>query len=286
VLASTTPHEILVQSDSGRYLWLRIDMAGNGQNTPIIHQIDIYAPRQSSFQYLPPVFHEDAESAHFLDRYLSYFDVIYDEIATVVESFAAYLDPAGVPSGDFLTWLGSWLDLEFLNAWDDDVRRSVIQQAIALYKARGTIAGLRRLIALYTGIEPIIIEHFRLVDYDGATPGWVDDTLYLAGVRLAARTQDEAKHRFTVVVPRHIVSDDNAQLTLMRMIDAQKPAHTFYDVLSYTPGIRIGCQSMIGVDTLIGDYPAGTLGSLRLGQSSQLDTHDRHLNVGGSRLHN
>jgi hypothetical protein len=53
----------------------------------------LYAPRQSSLQFLPPVFQEDAVSADFLDRFLSYFDTVFDEIESQIEQFTAYLDP-------------------------------------------------------------------------------------------------------------------------------------------------------------------------------------------------
>jgi hypothetical protein len=36
------------------------------------------------------------------------------------------------------------------------------------------------------------------------------------------------------------------------------------------PGVRIGCQSSIGIDMLIGSYPAAPLGEMNLAQSSQL----------------
>ena len=55
-----------------------------------------------------------------------------------------------------------------------------------------------------------------------------------------------------------------------RLIDAQKPAHTQYAIRVVHPGLRIGCQSTIGVDALIGPYPSASLGELKLAQSGQL----------------
>lgn len=78
------------------------------------------------------------------------------------------MDPDGVPAGDFLTWLGSWLDLKFLAEWPDGTRREFVRRAIELYKLRGTIAGLQEVLRLHTGLQPpqpIIIEHFRLRGY-------------------------------------------------------------------------------------------------------------------------
>lgn len=42
---------------------------------------------------------------------------------------------------------------------------------------------------------------------------------------------------------------------IRRALDAVKPAHTAYDLLLVEPRFRVGVQSTIGIDTIIGDYP-------------------------------
>ncbi|MCA9941569.1 MAG: hypothetical protein KC418_23175, partial [Anaerolineales bacterium] len=83
--------ELLIQSSPGACLWLNVELRGNGTATPLIRSMTLYAPRQSSLNYLPPVFREDAVSADFLNRYLSYFDTIFDEIETLIAVFTGYL---------------------------------------------------------------------------------------------------------------------------------------------------------------------------------------------------
>ena len=259
--------ELLIQSSPGACLWLNVELRGNGTATPLIRSMTLYAPRQSSLNYLPPVFREDAVSADFLNRYLSYFDTIFDEIETLIAVFTGYLDPDGVPSGDFLAWLGSWLDLTFLAEWSDATRRAFVRQAIALYKQRGTLAGLQAILRLHTGLQgphPVIIEHFRLRDYAarrdiGDPPG----PYYLAGAPLDPHV-GEIAHHFTLVLPQKAAADVEALQTLRQLIDAQKPAHTRYQIRPVSPGIVIGCQSTIGVDMLLGSPPPRPLGLLAL----------------------
>jgi hypothetical protein len=57
-------------------------------------------------------------------------------------------------------------------------------------------------------------------------------------------------------------------------VEVQKPAHTVFQLRFVRPGVRIGCQSTVGVDTLVGDYPSEPLGELRLGQSGRIGTPD------------
>ncbi len=266
--------EVLIQSSRGRYLWVQVTLNSNGRVTPLIRSMTLYAPRASSLQYLPPVFQEDAVSADFLDRYLSYFDTVFDEIESQIERFTGYVSPDGVPTGEFLIWLGSWLDLQFLAEWPDSTRREFVRRAIGLYKLRGTITGLQEVLRLHTGLrapQPVIIEHYRMRNYQAhhKAGGLVDGKPFLAGYAFLPGDK-EIVHHFTVVLPDQAAPDDEALETLHRLIDAQKPAHTQYDIRIVHPGVRIGCQSTIGVDALIGPYPSAALGELRLAQSGQL----------------
>ena len=265
--------ELLIQSPPGRYLWLSVEFRSNGTATPLIRALTLYAPRQSSLSYLPPVFHEDAGSASFLDRFLSYFDTVFNEIETLLVAFTGYLDPDGAPAGDFLAWLGSWFDFTFLAEWSDATRRAFVRQAIALYKQRGTLPGLQAILRLHAGLpapHPLIIEHFRLRDYDARRdvpdpPG----PYYLAGAPLDPPA-NEIAHHFTLALPQKAAADAAALQTLQRLIEAQKPAHTRYQIRLVAPGIAIGCQSTIGVDMLLGSAPPSPLGDLSLAPGSYL----------------
>jgi phage tail-like protein len=266
--------EVLIQSAPGQYLWLDVELNGDGASTPLVRAITLYAPRRSSLQYLPPVFHDDAVSAHFLDRFLSYFDTIFDEILTQIERFTAYLDPDGVPSGAFLNWLGSWLDVVYLSEWDEQTRREFVRRAIALYKQRGTVGGLQEVLRLHAGLSapmPAVIEHYRLRNYAARHEGGglVDGQLYLGGSALTPEAAEVA-HHFTVLLPERAVPSEDAYATVRHVIDGQKPAHTHYELRVFKAGLRVGCQSTVGVDALIGPYPTAPLDELKLGQSSQL----------------
>ena len=208
-----------------------------------------------------------------------------------IERFTGYLDPDGVPPGDFLTWLAGWLDITFLAEWPDSIRREFVRQAITLYKQRGTVPGLQAILRLHTGLQPphpFIIEHFRLRDYlerrEVDEPDLADNRLYLAGVPVEPEP-DELAHHFTVVLPDNFSLDGTDALeTLERLINAWKPAHTVYQVLLVQPGLRIGCQSTIGVDALIGLYPDAPLGDMKLAQSGRLVPGSPAPRLGHSRL--
>jgi len=248
------PAEILVQSPAGRYLWVRLEMFGDGTQTPRISGIDVHGPRRSSLADLPAPFREDPESAAFLDRFLSYFDTVFAEISARHRSTPALFDPMAVPAGPFLAWLASWFDITFLPTWPEATRRRMVAEAIAMYRRRGTIAGLRQMLQWHTGLPepvPAIIEHFRVT-----TP------IYIAGGALAPTAP---AHAFTIVLPASAAPDDDARLTLERVIAAAIPAHTRYELRLVSPGIVVGRQSTPGIDMLIGSTHPRPMGEATLG---------------------
>jgi hypothetical protein len=69
-------------------------------------------------------------------------------------------DPITAPA-DYLPWLASWLGAELPSGLDEDSQREVLSRLPELYTQRGTPAGLREFVALYTGVRPAIFEAFQ-----------------------------------------------------------------------------------------------------------------------------
>ena len=261
--------EMLIQSGPGRYLRLKVELLGDGYSSPVIRNMQLFGLRQSALHFLPPPYLQDAQSAYFLDRWLSYFDTLYDEIRFLLHDFSRYLDPHGVPAGPFLEWLGSWFDWQFLAQWPEHLRRDMIKQSMHFYQLRGTVSGLRQMLQWHTGLtgdQPQFIEHFRLRHYNGSAPP------YIGGEPLAP-TDQQLSHYFTVLLPASVVADDDALQQLLRLIAAQKPAHTGFDLRVFNTGLRIGKQSAIGLDTWLGHYPSAPLGVMTLRQSANLSAN-------------
>ena len=277
VLTPDRRPEMLLQSPPGRYLWLRITLLGDGTSGPALRAIEVLGPRRSSLRFLPAPFHEDPVSRDFLDRFLSYFDTIFAEVEDRITRFPGQLTPQGAPEGAFLAWLAGWFDIAFLATWPDATRRAFLAQAMDLHRARGTIAGLKAVLRLHLDLTdpmPVLVEGFRLRNYAARRAALADlpgATLRLGGVPLPAMDSPAAAaHRFVLVVPEAKAPTDVDRDRLRQLVDLFRPAHTAWELVTIRPGLRIGCQSSIGVDTILGDYPSAPLGQARLGQSAQL----------------
>ncbi len=284
--------EMLIQSGPGRYLRIKLSFSGNGHSSPEVNSILIYGHRSSALTHLPPPFKQDPESRFFLDRFLSYFDTVQQEIRFLMQDFTRYLDPDGVPEGEFLEWLGSWFDWQFLTQWPVDLRREMIKSSVQYFKIRGTLQGLKQMLQWHTGLsgeQPQIIEHYRLRKYfsvaqakeENATSCLSD--LYIGQKKLSP-SFDKLAHWFSVIVPASVVSNEESYKTLTLLIEAQKPAHTAFQLCIFNPGVRIGTQSSIGVDTWLGGYPVEQLGTINLGQSSRLEHHGNRREVIGNKI--
>jgi len=154
-------HDCLVASGPGRYLWLRLTLAGNGRATPRIHAIEVEFPRLSSLRFLPAVFSAEPASADFTARFVSLFDTPLRRLERTVDTEARFFDPASTPAArvgnapiDFLTWLASWIGVQFDRTWSESRRRRMLAGAGRLFARRGTVGGLRQQILDWLGWTP------------------------------------------------------------------------------------------------------------------------------------
>ena len=64
-------------------------------------------------------------------------------------------------------------------------------------------------------------------------------------------------------MPSYRAEDAGLVAEVRRVIEAEKPAHTGYDLCLVRPDLRVGFQATVGVDTIVGGPPE----PLRLGEA-------------------
>jgi phage tail-like protein len=100
---------------------------------------------------VPGVYHESP----LVVGLLSGLDVALAPVFATLDALETYVDPAMAPD-DFLTWLASWVGLTFDDRWTDEQRRALVPAMVPAYRLRGTKAGLRAIVRLFTGTDPDI----------------------------------------------------------------------------------------------------------------------------------
>ncbi len=162
----------------GRYLSVKIELIGAGHVSPEVAALRIYAPRFSYLdRYLPELYREAnvrrksaepgaAGGPDFLQRFLCLFEGVLTPLEGKVAASYMLTNPISAPV-EALDWLGRWIGLDVQVDLTEVQKRLYIQQALKLYRKRGTLKGLALLLDLLTGNgvsrgDIILLEDFRL----------------------------------------------------------------------------------------------------------------------------
>ena len=162
----------------GRYLWLRVELFGDGRSGPEIAALRAWAGRFDYVdQYLPRLYREqlfgaDAQAtgaatpADFLSRLLANMEGVLTTLEDRVAAAHTVTDPATVPALQ-LDWLGGWIGVAFDPVLPAARRRDWLAEAPRLARWHGTRRGLALALDVATGGgvrggEIVVLEDFRL----------------------------------------------------------------------------------------------------------------------------
>jgi phage tail-like protein len=168
-----------VRSLQGRYLWVRLQLIGDGRATPELAALRAYGPRFSYAEnYLPELYREQvfgteadtrnvsSTPADFLERFLGLAEGILTPLEDKVAGASLLTDPRTVPE-EAMEWLAGWIGFAFDPAIPQERRRRMLEAAPRIRPWRGTIHGLHLALDALTGGGVsqgglVIVEEFRL----------------------------------------------------------------------------------------------------------------------------
>lgn len=166
-----------VRNLSGRFLGVRIQLNGDGRNSPQLAGVRFYGPRFSYVQkYLPEIYHEakfppasevDGASTRrdFLERFVSLFESQFTRIEDRIANSYLLTRPESTPDAA-LDWLGGWVGIE-PSHYPQGRRRARLMATPDLYQWRGTPKGVTEALDVATDGACtrgaiIVIEDFKL----------------------------------------------------------------------------------------------------------------------------
>jgi phage tail-like protein len=260
-------YEAPIVGPAGRYLWVILKLIGNTKLTPRVRCLRAEHPSHDYVRRLPKTFSRDDSVADFLNRYLAIFEGFLGEAEARSAARESLLLPWATPD-ELLPWLASFVGLAFDERWSNTARRTFVEEAVGLFRLRGSLATLTRMIEIAIGIRPILIEHFRLRGIGGAVVGAAGTEFsnsvvgafriggevgHAGETPLSGKIADAFRvhaHRFTVIVPASLTTD---QMEMVRyLLDAHRPAHTLYDVCTVNAGMQVGNSLYLGLSSVIG----------------------------------
>lgn len=257
-------YEAPIQAAAGRYLWITLELRGDTRVTPRVRCVRAEQRSHDYLRRLPRAYSRDETNASFLRRYLAIFDGFLGEVDARGFERAALLDPRASPD-ELLPWLASFLGLVLDERWSLSKQRTLVAEIADLWRARGTVRGLTRLLEIYLGVAPVLVEHFRLRGPGGAIVGAVGAAASSAvvgggfrvggpiGVAPVGEPATDAfashAHRFSVIIPATLGEEQRAVVT--DVLDAHRPAHTIYDVCTVSAGMRVGLGLYVGLSSIV-----------------------------------
>lgn len=153
--------EWLVTAPPGRYLWLRLHLEGSARCSPAIYGLRVSHPRPSPLERLPAFWRQDPEGGALTERLLALFEAEQTDLEHRCEALVRLFLPALAPA-DALPWLADFLALRYDDRVPVRVRRQLLLEMADLYRWRGTVPGLRRLLSILAEAPVQIVEGFRL----------------------------------------------------------------------------------------------------------------------------
>lgn len=274
----------LLNGIQGQYLCFRITLGSDGTGYPALGKIRITFPHKSYLRYLPSVFMEDLIGRDLLDRFLSIFESFNIGIEEEIVNTVRYLDPKCTPS-EYLEWLASWLSIIKDENIPDEKLRIIISQAYNLYKKRGTIEGLKRVLEIIVGDKIRIVEHYRIfrpmvignnvkvaettvIGQKFLQPLVLECSSKIGTFNLIESPDQRDKpftadaYDFTVLIPAHAIANEKTISLIRRLIEQEKPAHTRAALKIETQEqLCIEYSSRVEISTKIGHgYSAKPLG--------------------------
>jgi phage tail-like protein len=178
-----------------------------------VKQIAGMSQRSRLINYLPAIYAD----SDFMRRFLLIFESVSGPIDSMIENIAYYFDPRTTPE-ELLPWLATWVNIALDDSWPVERRRSLVQEAVHLFRWRGTRRGLIDYLQVYAGVEPEITENFGGIPL-GANPRLEWNTVLGSGVH----------NTFSVVLR---VDDPQTikRAHVKSIIESVKPAHTAYSL--------------------------------------------------------
>ncbi|MEK8086431.1 phage tail protein [Aquabacterium sp. A3] len=276
--------EVPVMAPPGRYLWVMLELRGTRHKSPKVRAVQVQHPGHRWLQQLPRTLWHEPASRDFLHRYLMPLARLLDDWDRSAAERHRLLDPRITPA-EALPWLGRFVGLAMDPCWPEAVQRQLVGEAARLFRTRGTVASLKRMIGILVGdAEVVLLEHYRLRGGGvmGNEAARESQAVLGAGFRVGgligepntrplADTEpvrfDDFAHRFTVVIATVLTEAQRA--CVERLIELHKPAHTAFTLCTVQGGLRLGLGSHLGVATVVGasgGFQPAITGEAALGQ--------------------
>jgi len=281
-------YEAPVAAPPGRYLWVQLLLTGTERATPRIRAMRVESVDHGLLATLPRSWSRSEPDAQFLHRFLTPIDGVLYDLDWRAAQRAILLDPRVSPA-EALDWLAGFAGLVLDARWPADARRTLVAEAYQLFARRGTRAALIRILEIFLGRPPQVVEQWQLRGLGGTvlggplgTPapaigsGQQTGTLgrfTLGGAVAGNDSYRLSAHRFTVLVPGTLSPEQRT--VVAGILDVHRPAHTAYEICELGCGMRVGERLRVALTSFVGpsaSWQRAVVGSTGVGTDGVIGT--------------
>ena len=237
--------DVLLHECRGQYLWFIAELMPQGRETAGIRNIRIDFDVQSWMQHLPEVYRKSVIQNDFLERFLSVFQTEYQDLEEAIRKSYMQIESHTMPETaqqeEFLRWLAGWIGITDTNVWNRERLHKLLINAPELFRLRGTRKGVSRIIEIFWGIQPIIVENFELEKYRSS------QERYESMVRIYGSD----KSSFTLMLPERLIDSKKKEDILMLLMESMMPAHMSIKTVPLKEAIYLGSYTYLGVNSKV-----------------------------------
>ncbi|MCX7746451.1 MAG: phage tail protein [Clostridia bacterium] len=224
----------------GRYLCLKVEFTGGRMVVPVLKSIKVVFPRNSFIRYLPAVYRQEENNRDFLERFLAIFETLLMDMEDKIDQVSRHFD-IGTADAGMVRWVARWLGIKADAAWDEERLRKLVACAPELYKRRGTVYAISKIIEIFTGERPLIVEQVQVREMENNYD-----------VReIFVNLYGNNVYVFYVLLKPWQIKDDEERQALEKIVNSQKPAHTEAVIMTLRPWIYLDQYNYLGVNTYL-----------------------------------
>lgn len=243
----TGKSDLLLHEVTGRYLWISLEVYRQFEQDLRFETMTIYFPKQSWLSYLPEIY-TAGDTEHFLDRYLSVFQSVFDDMNEKIKNVPYLLDVNTTDSA-YLDYLCEWLGVTKSQMWPEEKKRALLAEAADIYKIKGTRRGLLKILGLFLDDEVYLVEKHQ----------WKQAHLTEERRQLYETLYGNSSYTITILVKEGAVPGRKEYQTLVQVIDTMKPAQADLNLVVLKPYLFLDGHTYLGINSTLSKYQTASL---------------------------
>ncbi len=239
--------DVLLIGLEGRYLWLFFDIKYVDKKITI-NRVLVYFPGDSLLKYFPEIYRKNTND--FFERYLSIFSSLNKDYQRSVDGACDLIDVDKAPDS-MLSLLARWIGLDvegnFLN---NEQLRLLIKNAKYLNQYKGTVNVIEKIVELFLGVKPIIVEQVKIQKY-----------LATGNFRLYQELYGTDPCEFLIILNKEL--EEEIFYQLKSLINMFKPARTKFSIIFLDSKCQVDGHCYIGLNSRLSQHLEGVLDQSR-----------------------